>query len=286
MSHPKKLQGKRIVITGGSMGIGYAVAEECCRQGGEVSLVARNRAALVQAHEKLAHHPGKNTVHPADVGDLEQVRLLSRELSVQFKQIDGLVNCAGLYGPIGQLQETDPREFARAVNINLMGTYYMCRFLIPLMNGVDRAKIVNYSGGGGSTPLPNYSAYACSKAAVIRLTENMALELAGLRVDVNVIAPGFVPTRIHLQTLEVGARAGKSFYESTRKQMEEKTGSPTRAAQLTAFLLSSRSDGISGKLISAIWDPWEEPAFQEKLHGKDFAALRRIDGKQFKENPG
>lgn len=256
MGSKPTLQGKRIVITGGSMGIGFAVAEECARSGAKLCLVARDKKGLEEALSKLPART-EHSVYSVDVSDVTKVQSFSEELTKKFGKIDGLVNCAGLYGPIGRLDETDPGEFAKAVQINLLGTYYMCRFLIPLLKqGPGRGKIVNYSGGGGSMPLPNYSAYATSKAGIIRLTENMALELKEANIDVNVVAPGFVPTKIHLKTLEVGEKmAGKEFYENTKKQMESGNGSPLQPARLTAFLLSSLSDGISGKLVSAIWDP-------------------------------
>jgi 3-oxoacyl-[acyl-carrier protein] reductase len=146
------------------------------------------------------------------------------------------------------------------------------------------AKIVNFSGGGAATPFPNYSAYAAGKIAVVRLTENLAEEFKPLGISVNAVAPGFVVTRLHDQTLRAGEKAGKSFLEGTKKQIEKGGVPPEKAADLTSLLLSGQSDGINGKFISAPWDPWGETEFIEKLKSsKHLATLRRIDRMNFTE---
>ena len=136
-------------------------------------------------------------------------------------------------------------------------------------------------GGGAATPFAHYSAYATSKVAIVRLTENLSIELAD--IDINCVAPGFVITRLHQQTIEAGSRnAGDAFYEGTKKQMETGGVPPEKAADLTSFLLSSNSDGITGKFISAPWDPWTNEDFIDQLRqDKDIATLRRIDNKTF-----
>jgi NAD(P)-dependent dehydrogenase (short-subunit alcohol dehydrogenase family) len=151
------------------------------------------------------------------------------------------------------------------------------------MKSDSRKKIINYSGGGAATPFPNYSAYATSKIATVRFTENLSIELADERFDVNCIAPGFVITRLHRDTLAAGPDgATKAFYENTKKQMDNGGTSAAIPAGLTVFLLSAESDGITGKFISAQWDPWRKKTFQDRLRAdKDFATIRRIDDKTF-----
>lgn len=160
--------------------------------------------------------------------------------------------------------------------------------LLPLLKRSKKiGKIVNLAGGGGTGPFPNYSAYAASKVSVIRFTENLSLEYAG-KINVNAVAPGFVATRIHAQTLKAKGKAGKAFLEKTKKEIEQGGISPEKAADLASFLLSDNSNGISGKVISAPWDPWENPHFQNRLKtDPDFCALRRIDDIKFfkKSNP-
>lgn len=275
------LENKTIVITGGSMGIGLAVAQECAKEGASLILVSRHQSDLKKAIESL-HNGQTHGYYSMDVSSPDEVSKTAQKVVKDWVSIDGLVNCAGVYGPIGTVDEVDPVEFADAVKINLLGTFYMCHYFVPLLKQAKRGKIVNYSGGGAAGPFPNFSAYAASKAAIVRLTENMALELKPNNIDVNAVAPGFVVTRLHQQTLKAGVKAGMDFLKKTTEQIS-KGGVPTSLpAELTVFLLSAASDGITGKFISAPWDPWQTPEFVTKLKADpDFTALRRIDNKSF-----
>ncbi|HEX9934418.1 MAG TPA: SDR family oxidoreductase [bacterium] len=278
------LQSKTVVITGGSLGIGYAVARKCVREGARVILVARGKGDLRRAVRELDRLSNQShLMYALDVGQWKRVSDFSAWCRDTVGSIHGMVNCAGVYGPIGKLHDLDPVLFEEAVRINLLGTVFMCRALHPLFDAGFRKKIVNFSGGGAAGPFPNYSAYASSKAAIVRFTENVSIEWADQGFDVNCIAPGFVATRLHQQTLESGAdAAGDAFFQNTKKQMEQGGVSPEVAADLAAFLLSDSSNGITGKFLSAPWDPWRDPLFQERLRSdKDLATLRRIDEKTF-----
>jgi len=278
------LSGKRILVIGGSLGIGAVVAEECARAGAKVVIASRTKKDL----EKTAHAIRTKTSQEVvlkvlDVSRKTDVQGTARWARKKFRFLDGLVNCAGVFGPIGRLDAIDLNEFERAHRINFLGTVYSCALFAPLMKNRS-AKIVNYSGGGGTSAFPNYSAYATSKTAVVRLTENLAKEYLSLGIAVNAVAPGFVITRFHEQTLIAGDRAGKSYLENTKKEIKKGGVPPEKAARLTAFLLSNLSDGINGKLISAPWDDWENPQFINRLKLEEhFTTLRRIDGKNFAE---
>ena len=133
------------------------------------------------------------------------------------------------------------------------------------------------SGGGATNPLPNISAYAASKAAVVRLMETLAEELKAFHVDVNAIAPGALATRLVDEVLAAGPeKVGAAFF-AKNKQWKEKGATPLElGARLAVYLASRQSDGITGKLISAQWDPWEKlHEFKADLDS-DIYALRRI----------
>tara|TARA_Y100000389_G_scaffold23499_1_gene20147 strand:+ start:2897 stop:3754 length:858 start_codon:yes stop_codon:yes gene_type:complete len=280
------LISKRIIITGGSLGIGLAIAKECASKGAEVIIAARNKNDLKDALNTIKKISNKNHLtYSLDVGDLNSIHQFSEWIDTKGLEINGMVNCAGIYGPIGKTHKVDMKDFAEAIQINLLGTVYMCNVFSPKLVAKKNKKIVNFSGGGGASPFPNYSAYASSKAAIIRFTENIALELNDSNFDINCIAPGFVITRLHKKTVGAGSDvAGSGFYENTKKQIKDGGVPPEKAAELCSFLLSEDSDGITGKFISAPWDEWEEKTFQDKLrHDKDFATLRRIDEKYFKK---
>jgi 3-oxoacyl-[acyl-carrier protein] reductase len=166
----------------------------------------------------------------------------------------------------------------QAIEINLMGTVYPCRALIPHLKSRQSGKIINLSGGGATNPLPGISAYAASKAAVVRMTETMALELQSHGIDVNAVAPGALATRLTDQLLDAGPeKVGAAFHERMTK-LKEEGGTPlTLGANLCAWLASTESDGITGKLLSAQWDPWASlQSHRDDLDGTDIYTLRRI----------
>jgi NAD(P)-dependent dehydrogenase (short-subunit alcohol dehydrogenase family) len=149
--------------------------------------------------------------------------------------------------------------------------------VIPHFKARGRGKIVQLSGGGATNPLPRLSAYAASKAAVVRFCETIALELQADHIDVNCIAPGALNTRMLDEIIEAGpAAVGEAFYKKSLEQ-KAKGGVPLdKGAALAVWLGSPASDGITGKLLSAVWDPWQDlPAHREDLGG-DIYTLRRI----------
>jgi NAD(P)-dependent dehydrogenase (short-subunit alcohol dehydrogenase family) len=189
--------------------------------------------------------------------------------------VHGLVTAAGVLGPVGRLEEVDPVELWEAIQINLLGTMLALHHLIPRLAS-SSGRAVTFSGGGATSPLPRYDAYAASKAGVVRLTENVA---ATTEVEINCVAPGFVATRIHEGTLRAGAEAaGGDYYERTRAQLAEGGFPAEEAAELVRFLLSSEANGISGRLLSAQWDPWRDEGFRARLRADPaLGTLRRID---------
>ncbi|HCA42391.1 MAG TPA: dehydrogenase [Bacteroidetes bacterium] len=278
------LKNKTIIVTGGSLGIGFAIAKQCVLDGAKVIIASRNKNDLKTATDELDSLGKEKCIsYSIDIGDLNAVREFAKWCIDQNLEISGLVNNAGIYGPIGKTTIVDMDEFTKTIQINFLGTVYMCNAFAPVMKSTGRKKIVNYSGGGAATPFANYSAYATSKIAIVRLTENLAIELADENFDINCVAPGFVVTRLHSQTLNQNPDlVGKGFFENTKKQVESGGVPPEKAAELTSFLLSDESDGITGKFISAPWDDWKSTEFKNTLlSDKDFATLRRIDNKNF-----
>jgi len=266
------------------MGIGLEVAKQCAAEGAKVVIAARDEGNLKTACSLLGEVSScERFFYRLDIGNYQEVKSFASWCGDNFGAVHGLVNCAGIYGPIGKTYKIDIAKFAETIQINFLGAVYMCHAFIPLMKSDSRNKIINYSGGGAATPFPNYSAYATSKIAIVRFTENLSIELADESFDVNCISPGFVITRLHQDTLAVGPDgATKAFYENTKKQMDNGGISAAIPAALTVFFLSAESDGITGKFISAQWDPWREKTFQDRLRAdKDFATIRRIDDKTF-----
>jgi 3-oxoacyl-[acyl-carrier protein] reductase len=214
----------------------------------------------------------------ADVARLADVDSLVKFALKNFERVDILVNNAGIYGPKGPIETTNWDDWVHAINVNLLGSVLMCRAVVPLMKNQGYGKIIQLSGGGATNPMPNLSSYAVAKAGVVRFIETLALEVAKHNVDVNAIAPGALNTRMLEEVIDSGPeKIGKEFYEKALKQKASGGAGLERGAKLAVFLGSADSDGISGKLISALWDPWEDLAqHKDDLVGSDIYALRRI----------
>jgi 3-oxoacyl-[acyl-carrier protein] reductase len=274
-----KLKNLNALITGGSQGLGKVIAEFFLREGANIVLCARSEKELLATRDELAKKfpAQKVSAKTCDVSNEAQVNELVAFALHELGTLDALVLNAGIYGPMGPTESVSLDEWRRALDINLFGVLLPSRAVIPHFKKVGHGKILVLSGGGATNPLPNISAYAASKAAVIRLMETLAEELKSFHVDVNAIAPGALATRLVDEVLAAGAeKVGAAFFEKN-KNWKEKGAVPLElGASVAVYLASSESDGITGKLISAQWDPWE------KLHefkgdlGGDIYTLRRI----------
>ena len=275
-----EFSGKRIVLTGASGGIGRVVAQFLAQRGASLALLGRGAAALESLvhslpggpHETLAFDVRDETAWRANVGRL-----------APSGELDGLVTAAGSVSPIGVLGTWSIESFRATIETNLIGTVLAIDTCLPALRAA-RGAVVTFSGGGATSPLARFDAYASSKAAVVRLTENLARALEDDGIRLNAVAPGFVLSAMHDEELAGGLElVGPESYARTIKVVEDKADDPPElAAELVCFLLSQQAWGISGKLLSAKWDPWHEESFQTKLRKEpDLATLRRIDNQFF-----
>jgi 3-oxoacyl-[acyl-carrier protein] reductase len=275
-----KLKDINALITGGSQGLGKVIAAHYLREGANVVLCARNGKELAATQDELARlAPAQKVLaKPCDVSNEGQVNDLVAFALRELGSLQALVLNAGIYGPMGPTESVDLNEWRRAIDINLFGVLLPCRAVIPHFRKTGRGKIVVLSGGGATNPLPNISAYAAGKAAVVRLMETLAEELKPHRVDVNAIAPGALATRFVDDVLAAGpAKVGAAFYEKNRQWKEKGATSLDLGAGLAVYLASAESDGITGRLISAQWDPWRSlHEHREELAKSDIYCLRRI----------
>jgi NAD(P)-dependent dehydrogenase (short-subunit alcohol dehydrogenase family) len=280
----KILSGKQAIITGASQGLGLEIARKFVDAGADLMLCARDATKLNDACNELMQRISigqKILVQVADVSVEYDVSKVVQKTLVSLGGCHILVNNAGVYGPKGEIESVDWADWAKAIEVNVYGSVLMSRALLPHFKAQRYGKVIQLSGGGATNPMPRISAYAVSKAAIVRYAETLAEEVRDTGIDVNCIAPGALNTQMLDEILQAGPeKVGKVFYERSLRQ-KEAGGIPLEmGADLALFLASHASDGITAKLISACWDNWPEwPKHLDDLSKSDAYTLRRITGR-------
>ena len=263
-----------LVLTGSSTGIGRALAGRLLDHGHQVWGIARTDQSDFAAQRAGAFRSSR-----CDVSDWTQIAEAAAEVAASWTQVDGLITCAGVHGELGRALTADPANWSATVRANLDGTFFTLRaFAAQFARAPRRAKIVCFSGGGATKARANFSAYAVAKTGIVRLVETIAAEERTRPLDINAIAPGAITTRLTEEILARGpAVVGEAEYQAALQQKKNGDASLAPALNLVEWLLSPASDGISGRLLSAQWDTWQDLAAQrEKLAGSDHYTLRRI----------
>lgn len=271
------LKNKVAIITGGRGGIGKVVVEFFLKEGARVVVADVNYVELKKIKGE------RITAIKTNILNARQVKNLIEKTLSQYGTIDILVNVAGIQGPIGPLTEINETEWIKNINVNIVGTMLCCRHVLPIMISKKKGKIINFSGGGATFPRVNFSAYATSKAAIVRFTETIAEEVKKFGIDINAISPGSVYTRMLEEIIEAGDKSGKGDFEVAKKIKKGGGDSPGLSAELCVFLASDASNGITGKLISAVWDDWKNFDKDILENYPSLFTLRRVDGKRIVE---
>lgn len=276
-----ELHGRTALITGATQGLGREIAIRYLQAGvAGLCICGRDERGLEEACAQLRALAGEDQQvlgQVADVSSEGDVTALVDSALESFPGLTILVNNAGVYGPKGTIEQVDWGEWVRALEINLFGSVLLTRALAPHFKRQGYGKVLQLSGGGATKALPGISAYAASKAAVVRFAETLAEELREHRVDVNSLAPGAMNTRMLEEVLEAGPeRVGRDYYDRALEQHRSGGEPPASGAELAVWMGSQASDGITGKLISAVWDPWRELAAHRGELDSDVYTLRRI----------
>lgn len=274
----KTFEGKKVIITGGNGGIGSVVAAGFLVEGAQVLILGIDKRGLLKRQKELMKISTKVECKVLDVSDRKQVEKIGVYIKNKFGgRLDVLVNAAAIYGPMGKLEELDPKFWQKTIAVNLLGTVNMCAVVIPFMKRRKQGRIINFAGGGDG-PFPRFTAYSSSKAAVIRFTESLAQELIQYNIFVNAVAPGPVNTGLLEEVLKAGVgKVGKDYYLVSKKQKLEGGVSPTFVRDLILFLASPKAGNLTGKTISAIRDDWKKiPKHLKILSKTDIYNIRRI----------
>ena len=282
------LKGKKALITGGDRGLGYEIAAEFLRQGADICICSRNADAIKEAAVSLRHErqdkEQRILYKKADVSVTKDLDELYKYIFEEFSgDFDTVVNNAGIQGPIGSFEDNEWQEILNVINVNLLGTMYSMKCAIGMFKSMhadgtpvrDRS-IINISGGGATGARPYFTGYAVAKTGVVRATETLAKENEAYGIRINAIAPGAMNTRMLEDILNAGENAGDEYRRSLR-QKENGGASMENAAGLVAYLASEKAAGVTGRLISAVWDDWKElDKHACDLNGSDLYTLRRI----------
>ena len=269
-----ELRGKRCLVTGGGRGIGRAIALALAREGARLALMARTESELDQTAALLSSIGDEALKLRVDVGRREEVDEAIEEILAGWGGVDVLVNNAGIQGPIGRVEEVDPEDWMQALQVNLGGCFYCTRKVLPAMIAQGYGKIIHLSGGGAVGPRPFFSAYSASKAGVVRFSENLAGEVAEYGIDVNAIAPGAVNTRMLDERLEAGVVVGAGEMDRDQQLLRDGGTDPECPAALVVYLSSPRSGGLTGRLLAAVWDRWEDFDIEAIMASESFTVRR------------
>ncbi len=246
-----KLDGKVVVVTGASQGIGREIALTCAQEGGSMVLAARSVGALEEVASLIEAAGGQAQVVETDVSDPDSVASLTSQVLSRWGCIDVLVNNSGIGGPSAPLWEVQPADWEQTFAVNVTGVFLCCQAMLPSMIERRSGSIINIGSITGKRPLLNRTAYAASKAALIGLTRTLAVETGPHQIRVNLVSPGFVEgERIEWVFEQQAAQQGRPV-DAVRSAAEQMT--PLRrlvtaadVARTVAFLASDESAGITG----------------------------------------
>jgi len=238
-----------------------------------VGLLARSRAELNLAKLEIEHAGGTAMRICADVRDYDQLARAVGRMTVAFGGVHILIAAAAVQGPVGPLLEIDRKRWIETIEVNLVGVMNACRAALPQMIQRRSGKILVIAGGGAAYSRPNFSAYAASKAAVVRLVETLADEVREYNVQVNALAPGGTYTHMIDEIIQAGEKAGAKALDEAVQLRQTGGTSPDKQIRLALFLAAENANHISGKLIH-VNDDWR------RLEGAnmhpDSLTLRRI----------
>lgn len=288
MHKNKTLIGKTIILTGANRGIGFEMSKYFLQKGCRLILIGRSKKKNFEAKQKLLllNNINKKNLYfeQLDVSNEKQVDKFFLEIIPKFRKIDVLINNAGIYGPKGKFDEINWLELKKTLNINLLGSIYFIKKILPYFKKKNAGKIIQFSGGGATSPFPFFSPYSMSKTALVRFVENLSIELKNYNISINAIAPGPVNTRMLDEVLNSDpSTVGEDFYKKSLLQKKNGGTDIKKIIDLVEFLIVQKDSEISGRLISAVWDNWN--IFKKKkniLKKSDFGTLRRISGRERK----
>jgi len=273
------LVGRVVLVTGASRGFGRLLAKTLAGAGAAVGLVARSTGSLAETSAAVIAGGGSAVAAAADVSDPDAFQDAIEDISHQLGPIDVLINNAGINGPVGAIGEVDPQEWWRTVEVNLRSVFTGTSLVVPAMIARGQGRIINISSQAGAFRWPLVSGYAVSKAAVIKLTENLAVELKRTGVRAFSFHPGLLPIGMGEAALTGSSAAGSGeakVFAWVRRELEEGRGAePEAAARFLLRIAAGDADGLTGRHLSVHDDLDALIARAEVISREDLYTLHR-----------
>jgi NAD(P)-dependent dehydrogenase (short-subunit alcohol dehydrogenase family) len=244
---PVRLDGQVALVTGAGRGVGRAIALALADAGAAVAVCARSEDQLARVAAEISDRRGRALAIRCDVARRQEVEGMIAAIDAAMGSVDLLVNNAGQFGPVGPLAATDRDDWWQALEVNLRGPVYCARAVLPGMLARGHGRIVNVSTSAGLTAIPMLSAYAVSKTALYRLSENLAAETRGHGITVFAISPGLVRTAMSESALSCGEPMIEQWFRDAFARDEEVPDEVP--ATLVVFLASGAADVLSGRII-------------------------------------
>lgn len=287
MLKKNKLKNKTIIITGANRGIGFELSKHFLKCGSNLILLSRSKKQNQLSKKKLlslSHNKNNLFFQNLDISNFREVDKFFKRILLKYKKIDILINNAGIYGPKGPIDKISWKQLKKTIDVNLLGSIYFIKKILPHFKKNKYGRIIQLSGGGATSAFPNFSPYSISKTAIVRFVENVSKEIDKFNISINAIAPGPVNTRMLDEVIKAGPKkVGNKFYLKSLKQKKEGGTNIKKIVELIEFLINLNDAKINGKLISAVWDNWKNYEKNKKIiMNSDVGNLRRISGKDRK----
>lgn len=293
MQEPKlDLSRAAVLLTGSSRGLGRHLFQGFIAAGYDLLLPVRKEQdgnSLQQEFARRAISREQKCI--TIIGDIKEFSTIESLLAAAAKNylnIKAIINNAAIHGLIGPVDQTSIDAWRDVLEVNLIAPLQIIKSFTPLLQETGGGSIVNVSGGGATGPRPNFSAYACSKTALVRLTETLSYELSPYNIRINAIAPGSMPTDLLKEVVQIGSNiSGDREFTAAQKALAGSDNIFEKVKDLVLFLAGDRSAKINGKLISAQWDNWENWSnYSDELENSDLYTIRRVTARDRGKNWG
>ena len=250
---PYNFKNKKIIISAGASGIGWATAKECLEKGAKVFVCDVDKKSI----NKLKKNPLNNkrlfSFH-CDASNENDVINFFKEIKKRTQKIDALINNVGVAGPTGTIEKLNSEEWEKTLKVNVISHFYFTKLAIPMLKKNKGGSIINFSSGAGIMGFPLRSPYAASKWAVVGLTKTLAMELGKFKIRVNAVCPGTIKGNRMVRVI----RDKANFLKIPKKKIEKEFVSMASMncwiyeddiGKMCSFLISEDAERISGQII-------------------------------------